>query len=551
VVDAGGRQDAEAGRDDGGPLDASEETRDATTDDAGLPRLIALRVAAAKDPDGSDGSPIRLVPSFSPGIHDYSVRCAAGIQALTISMTASRGSSSVLLQPTPSPSLPEQTFSLSMSEGQALVAAATNGTATTEYWIRCLPHDMPRLTWIPHPEAGTPPPGYYLVGNAFLSPGDSGYAMVLDGNGVPVWYVRAPAGLGLANLDVLSPGTVSFIPAAYQKNPEKPYEIVQLRPLSATFVESGYSTDTHDLRLLPNGDYLVLTSQRRYGFDLTGIDLILADGGTEPLGLGTPIQDDAILEVTPDGTVVWSWWATDHFDPVTDTRYPLQEGTAPDGGPIVSPFHLNSIDVDPTNGNLLISARHMDSVFYLDRSTGTVLWKMGGAASSKDNAAYVSVTDPFFRQHDARLQPGWSPNCNGGAGQISLFDDETSMAAPARGIVYDVVIRSGRGTTADGGCGDGGAEAGGDAGTTTVAWSYRALANSAGMGSFRISADGSRVIGWGMSGASGDVFTEVDLDGNDLLDLKFPVGDVSYRAIKVPLATFDLGTLRNTAGLSY
>jgi hypothetical protein len=42
------------------------------------------------------------------------------------------------------------------------------------------------------------------------------------------------------------------------------------------------------------------------------------------------------------------------------------------------PFHCNSIDVEPATGNLLVSGRHMDSIFYIERSTGKILWKMGG-----------------------------------------------------------------------------------------------------------------------------------------------------------------------------
>jgi hypothetical protein len=60
-------------------------------------------------------------------------------------------------------------------------------------------------------------------------------------------------------------------------------------------------------------------------------------------------------------------------------------------------------------------------------------------------------------------------------------------------------------------------------------------------------ADGSRVIGWGL--IPGEGFTEVDVDGNDLADLTFPDGNTTYRAIKVPLDTFDLASLRAAAGL--
>ncbi len=234
---------------------------------------------------------------------------------------------------------------------------------------------------------------------------------------------------------------------------------------------------------------------------------------------------------------MWTWTATDHFDPVKDTTEPILAPPLGDGGQVIDTFHCNSIDVDPANGNLLVSARQMDSVFYIEKSTGMVLWKMGGATASLDDAGYVPVTSPFYGQHDARLQPGWSA-CGG---QISLFDDQTYGKQPARGVLYDVVV----------GAGDGGCEAG-TAGAS-VAWQYAGKASSGASGSFRISADGSRVICWGLESES-IVFTEVDDAGNDLLDLvstnsAFIAPMQSYRAIKVPETALDLDAMRATAGL--
>jgi hypothetical protein len=148
---------------DAGTVDARDagggEADDASADtgvDGGPPSLTTLGVSGEPSPDAS--APLALVPAFSPDVHDYYVRCAAGTNVLTISMTASAGAMSLLVQPTTSPSLPDQTLSVSVSEGQAIVAAATDGAATVEYWVRCLPHDFPLLQWTPHPGAGTRTP---------------------------------------------------------------------------------------------------------------------------------------------------------------------------------------------------------------------------------------------------------------------------------------------------------------------------------------------------------------------------------------------------------
>jgi hypothetical protein len=489
---------------------------------------------------------LTLVPAFSPSIHDYYVVCVGRTNSLTVSMSASSGAKSQLLQPTQSASLPQQDLSLEVTENEAIVAVATQGKLTTEYWVRCLPHDFQSMEMVKHPGVGSATPGYYLMGDEQAPPtGAPAFAMVVDSNGVPVWYYAQPRkGLfepstGVFNVDSVVPGTLSFIgwPSVLFSSP---FEIHRLSPLETTYVSAtGLALDPHELRLLSNGDFLMFTDQVETGIDLTGYRAAGAHGlPFVPDGSLLPCD---ILEVDPKGNVVWRWVSTDHFDAVEDSTNPEVAGDA-DGNTVADPFHCNSIEIDPANGinspkgNLLISSRDMDSIFYIERSSGKVLWKMGGATYTKDNAQYIPVADPFYRQHDARFQPGWSANC-GGQGQISLFDDETATFSPARAVVYDVNVGAGSATE----CGE--AQA-------TVAWQWPGSVSSDFMGSFRILEDGSRVIGWGFGGQRNLVFTEVNAAGDDLLDFYFPDNSSSFRSIKVPLSALDLEDMRQTAGRS-
>jgi Arylsulfotransferase (ASST) len=509
----------------------------------GSPYLTRLDVSAS----GDGGVPeVELVPSFSSKVFDYYVRCAAEANTLTVSLTAAPGALGAIVQPTASAASPSQTVTLGVNENQAIVATATAGSATTEYWVRCLPHDFPPMKMTPHAGAGTPPPGYYLVGTSLPAIGAPwGYAMILNGDGVPVWYAHGPAASGIQDVDDVVPGAVSFFPTSGQGV----IEIDQLDPWATTSAApSGAPLDIHELRVLPSGHYLVLSNPTTTGVDLTGVSIHEADGGTVELGPGSSIVDCDIVEFDPTtGAVAWQWVGSEHFDPAKDsTGHQVAFGvTSPDGGQVIDVFHCNSIDVDPASGNLLVSARYMNALFYVERSTGDVLWKMGGVAYTPDHAPYVPVDDAFYEQHDARLLPGWSEACSGGSGQVSMFDDHTGGRGPARGIVYDVVVGAADGGTTAGDCGtsEGGAPG------ATVAWQYEGTSSSDDRGSFRVGADGSRVIDWGTIGPRHPVFTEVDVMGRDLLDFYFTQNDVSYRAIKAPLTAFDLGVLRTTAGL--
>jgi Arylsulfotransferase (ASST) len=543
ILDAGIEAAVEAGTGD-------ERMGDARVDgDAGQPAhpvLVSLSVSSKAD----GGAGVALYPTFSPDVSDYYVRCPAANNALTVSMTAAIGSRSLLLQPVTSPARETQTLAIEVAENVAIVAAATDGKATTEYWVRCLPSDMPELVWTTHPEAGAPTPGYYLVGNWFPPTGGGGYAFVLNTNGVPVWYARAQSPFGVADVDQIVAGSVSFDPFA--RNKYEPFELRQLAPLMTTdLAPDGYGVSMHEIRAVPDGTYLVFATPLKYGVDLTGLTVTLPDGGTQALGPDGIIQDCAIVKFAASGDVISVWLGSDHFDAAKDSTFPtvgFAGVTAPDGGEVIDPFHCNSIDIDPSGGGLLVSARNMDSIFYIAPS-GAVAWKMGGAEFTKDGATYVSVASPFYRQHDARLLPGWSPTCNGGSGEISVFDDAYATKHTARGVVYAVDVGGGdAGVLPEGGC-KGGESVDAAAGTAEVTWQYHGTENSVLGGSFRVSADGSRVIGWGRGGATNLVFTEVDDAGHELLEFGFADNDCSYRAVKLEATALDLDVLRNTAGV--
>jgi hypothetical protein len=187
--------------------------------------------------------------------------------------------------------------------------------------------------------------------------------------------------------------------------------------------------------------------------------------------------------------------------------------------PVVDVYHFNSID-EASNGDLLVSARHLDAVFLIDRTTNKVKWKLGGAAYSKDGAQLLHFNQDggFFRQHDARFLPN---------GQISLFDDETAKPGPARGVTYSLDFVNA---------------------AASVTWQYAGPVTSTAMGSTRVYADGDTVIGWGFPSSGTLAFTEVNAAGHAVLNLSLTQGDRSYRVVKVPTSSLDIGVLRQAAG---
>jgi hypothetical protein len=514
---------------------STKETSDGGPDGAPDASAMMLTVSGAQSP---------LTPVFSPDIFDYYVRCSAGTNDLTVKMTAAPGGETQLVQPTKSASKPEQSVAVMVAENQAIVASFTSGGTSTPYWVRCLPHDFQTISVTAYPEAGPPAPGYYLLGPATATDEGQGvYAMAVDTHGVPVWYHPVGSSAqGVGDVDNVVDGSISFNPTAFTSI--LPFELDPLASQAVTNVSpAGDSVDEHELQVLKNGDFLAFSYVIAPGFDLTGLEIPapMVDGGFLKPGKDSYIQDCVILEFDKTGTISWTWTASEHFDPAKVSLEPSTgfgaKSTGPGGMKAYDVFHCNSISIDPANENLLVSAAATNSVFYVERASGKVLWKLGGTNESLDvGTTYVRVDGQAFKyQHDARLLPGWSSTCSGGAGQVSLLDDEFgNTSGHPRALIYDVVVGGG----ASGGCGPGSPP-----GQATSAWEFDGSGATGVGGSVRITAENTRVIGWG---ASTPTLTEVDVKGHKLLDLQ--VSLASYRAIKIPAAEFEISVLRTAAG---
>jgi hypothetical protein len=137
-------------------------------------------------------SPIALAPAFDHPITDYVLRCAAGTNAITFTLSAIPGGR-IYARGTSGPSI---VLEQSLIENQALIIdlRGPGNRGRTQYWIRCLPNDFPQLSVV---KSGDPPPGWYLTGNLTSASVSGIYMMVLDNNGTPVWYQKPLANLGV------------------------------------------------------------------------------------------------------------------------------------------------------------------------------------------------------------------------------------------------------------------------------------------------------------------------------------------------------------------
>ncbi|HHX50310.1 MAG TPA: thioredoxin, partial [Clostridia bacterium] len=145
------------------------------------------------------------------------------------------------------------------------------------------------------------------------------------------------------------------------------------------------------------------------------------------------LLDDAIIEVTWDGDIVWEWNCHEHFD-----EYGFSEAAKnilcrdpnmrPAGGGMGDWMHINSMSVLGPNkwydagderfhpDNIIWDARESNILAIIDKKTGKVVWKVG---PDYDTSKELRRLGWIIGQHHAHMIPKGLP----GAGNILVFDN--------------------------------------------------------------------------------------------------------------------------------
>jgi hypothetical protein len=212
------------------------------------------------------------------------------------------------------------------------------------------------------------------------------YAFIIDNNGNPLWYQHNygnPLNLKVQN-DIL---TLNIYDWNESIAFDSTYTIVKY------FVPpQDYNHNPHELKLLPNGNYMIIVDERQT------MDLSHIGGQVEATVIG-----NHIAEMDEDGNLVFFWRSWDHYNIADAIHEDLTRNT-------VNPFHINSIDVDQA-GHILVSSRNQSEITKINRQTGDVIWRLGG---ENDYFTWTNDSIKNSYQHDVRVLDN---------GNITLFDN--------------------------------------------------------------------------------------------------------------------------------
>ena len=245
---------------------------------------------------------------------------------------------------------------------------------------------------------------------------------------------------------------------------------------------NGYPTNQHDLKVLNNGHALVMSYDRQQ----MDMSLIYPGGHPEATVIGLIIQ-----EIDENKNVIFQWRSWDHFLITDAQNINLTFRT-------VDYCHGNAIEED-NDGNLMISSRHLNEITKIDRHTGEMIWRMGGA---NNQFTFINDTVQFSFQHDIRRISN---------GNITLYDNgnfRTPLYSRALEYHLDEVNK-----------------------VATLVWEYRNDPDIHGpnRGSVQRLKNGNTLIGWG---GTNPTLTEVTQSGEIALEMTFPFRTYSYRAFK-------------------
>jgi hypothetical protein len=336
-----------------------------------------------------------------------------------------------------------------------------------------LPLDFPYLS---AEVLGQPEQGRIFACNFGGASTAASYLMILENSASPLYYKK----LAARGFDfTLQPnGLLTY----YDQSDGCFLALNSLYVVVDTFrCGNGYSTDLHELQVLPDGHAFLMS------YDVQTVDMsTIVPGGKK----NAKVTGLVVQELDQSKNVVFQWRSWDHFNIQDATHEDLTAET-------IDYVHGNAIQPED-DGTILLSSRHLDEITKIDTETGEIIWRLGG----KHNE-FRFINDPigFSHQHDIRRLPN---------GDITFFDNGNYHSPPfSRAVEYrlDETNKA-----------------------AELVWQYRHTPDIYGsaMGNVQRLPGGNTLICWGTGGA----ITEVGPDGSKVLEMRFSPGVYSYRAFR-------------------
>jgi hypothetical protein len=343
-----------------------------------------------------------LRPPFDPDVTDYDVTSLNSLYPISVTATTSAPGAKLTIHGAPAKSGAASTFSLKPREDFTAVVSGAGLTAST-YTVHYVPSDFPAYTVTSSAGAGTE--------DVLLTPNGE-YLLIMDRAGDPLYYrTFLPNDVEDLQQTELTDGGKQYSVTVGVTNPDG-------WTLGVDHVMDDQFNDLADYQLLPYAQHGMLQAEG-HEFLLLGdqhyvamsyVQRTLDLSGINPTWSNQAVVMSNVMQEVDHGNVLVEWDSANVPSLYADsTLASLLSMTA-----LTDYLHLNSISIDPSDGNFVLSFRHTSSIVKVNRTTAAIMWTLGGM----EDQFGLTADQTFSFQHHVRMQSD---------GSMTVFDDGDTL----------------------------------------------------------------------------------------------------------------------------
>jgi arylsulfate sulfotransferase len=279
-----------------------------------------------------------------------------------------------------------------------------------------LPADFPNISVL-HSNPTMMKPGFTLLDRINRGLGDTPdrtlptYSIILDNAGEVVWYSTA----GWRDMEQLQNGNLTYFRGAGI------FDEMDLLGNIQQSVEFDAGLIHHDVSPTSTGTQLSLT---RESVVVEGYPTNYNDPNAPTQTVS--IEDNPIVEFSPEGDLLHTWRLTDMLDPTRIGFHSLYQVSNGD----LDWAHANAVLYDPSDDSIIVSVRHQDAIIKFLRSSGELKWILANHDNWPDDLQpfLLSPIGAPFEWHYHAHAPMITAS-----GTLLLFDNGNNRASPFDG----------------------------------------------------------------------------------------------------------------------
>lgn len=144
--------------------------------------------------------------------------------------------------------------------------------------------------------------------------------------------------------------------------------------------------DVHDFILLGDNHYMAISDQEESPTNIP-----------DSLHPAKNVKVTAcLIQEVNNGQVVFQWDGTNYPELYSSS---VENNNFSDSVDRLDYMHMNSICIDSSDNNIIVSFRNLNEIIKINRITGNIMWRLGGPYSDFS----LTADEQFLRQHYARL----------------------------------------------------------------------------------------------------------------------------------------------------